>query len=205
MSNPYNAPTADLSQERTSDETYEPLIWSIHGRIGRLRYMAYGLLLIVSAIVFMAVLAAVLSVFGMAVVAVGMVLGYIAMLAVGFVIAKRRLNDMNLTGWYSLLQLLPVAVTLIWLRSPVVQQLAPLAGLVFWAVLIFWPGSKHENDYGLPPCRNSTGVVIGAMIFPALFVIGILAAVSLPAYQKYINQATQIRNPPAPALPDASQ
>ncbi|HEU4777909.1 MAG TPA: DUF805 domain-containing protein [Telluria sp.] len=189
MSNPYNAPTADLSQERAGDETYEPLIWSIHGRIGRLRYLAYGALLLVAVLVLTTTISTMLAVFGPIALMIAAVLAYIPILAVGFTLAKRRLNDMNLSGWLSLLQLLPVACTMIWPRVAMVQLWAPLAGLVFWAWLIFWPGSKQENDFGLPPCRNSTGVVIGALILPAIFIIGIVAALSIPAYQSYMQRA----------------
>jgi hypothetical protein len=41
MSNPYAAPDAVLS-DVAEDETYEPQIFSVNGRIGRLRYLAYS-------------------------------------------------------------------------------------------------------------------------------------------------------------------
>ena len=201
MSNPYNAPNADFSQEQSGDATYEPLIWSIHGRIGRLRYLAYGALLLVAVLVLMAVISTMLAVFGPIVLMVAAVLAYIPILAVGFMLAKRRLNDMNLSGWFALLQLLPFACTMIWPRTPLVQIGAPLAGLVLWAWLIFWPGSKQENDFGLPACRNSTGVVIGALVLPALFAIGIVAALAIPAYQSYMQRALPTPAAVVPAVP----
>ena len=42
MSNPYSMPQADLV-ERAGDETYMPKFFSLSGRIGRVRYLAYGI------------------------------------------------------------------------------------------------------------------------------------------------------------------
>ena len=39
--NPYNAPEAELDSGQ--DELYTPSIFSFNGRIGRLRYLAYGI------------------------------------------------------------------------------------------------------------------------------------------------------------------
>ena len=188
MSNPYNAPAADLSYQSGSDETYEPVVWAINGRIGRLRYLSYSLLQMLIVIPIFGVLMAVLAAMGTKVMMAGMVIAYIPLLAVGFILAKRRFNDMNHSGWLSLLQLIP------------------LVGLFIWLWLVFGAGDKESNDYGQPPGPNTTPVIIGACIFPALFVIGILAAIALPAYQDYVNKAKAAQmQPQVPALPDASQ
>jgi type IV pilus assembly protein PilA len=76
----------------------------------------------------------------------------------------QRAHDMNSTGWLSLI------------------IFVPLAAFVFW----FVPGSRGENDYGKPPPPNSTGAILLACLpLPMFFVVGILAAVSIPAYQDY--------------------
>ena len=41
LDNLYSAPQADLSYVPNVDETYSPKFISIHGRLGRLRYLAF--------------------------------------------------------------------------------------------------------------------------------------------------------------------
>ena len=61
----------------------------------------------------------------------------------------------------------------------------PLVNLMFW----FIPGTDGQNRFGAKTPPNSTGVIVGVWIVPAIFVIGILAAVSIPAYQDYVKRA----------------
>ena len=74
---------------------------------------------------------------------------------------------MNLSGWFSLLALIP------------------LVGLVW----VFKGGTPGANRFGAPPPPNTLGVKIIACVFPLIFVIGILAAIALPAYQQYTVKA----------------
>lgn len=41
MENVYSAPRADLSTAPEDDDTYQPKIWALSGRLGRIRYLAY--------------------------------------------------------------------------------------------------------------------------------------------------------------------
>ena len=54
--------------------------------------------------------------------------------------------------------------------------------------LLFAPGKKEHNNYGPHPVKNPIGIVILALIMP-IVMIGILAAVALPAYQDYVERA----------------
>jgi type IV pilus assembly protein PilA len=74
---------------------------------------------------------------------------------------------MNVTGWLSLIWLIPFGV------------------LVFWLV----PGTTGENTYGKPPPPNTAGVIVLACILPFVAVFGILAAIAIPAYQDYTIRA----------------
>ena len=46
-----------------------------------------------------------------------------------------------------------------------------------------------ENKYGLPPAPNSVLVVIGSLAMPLVAVLGIVAAIAIPAYQDYVQRA----------------
>ena len=50
---------------------------------------------------------------------------------------KRRLNDLDKSGWWQLLYLVPIV------------------NILFALYLLFWPGTKGSNNYGLQPAKNS--------------------------------------------------
>ena len=95
-----------------------------------------------------------------------MLLGVI-MLIVGVLLTIQRCHDFDVSGWLSLLLIVPIAP------------------LVFWII----PGTKGPNRFGNPTPPNSTGVVVLALILPILFFVGIIAAIAIPAYQDYVQRA----------------
>jgi type IV pilus assembly protein PilA len=95
------------------------------------------------------------------------VLGYVAIIVIQFLLTIQRAHDMNVSGWLSLIILIPLAV------------------LVFWLV----PGTRGENDYGKPPPPKTAGVIVLACLAPLLSIGGILAAIAVPAYQDYTIRA----------------
>jgi type IV pilus assembly protein PilA len=94
-------------------------------------------------------------------------LSYLAIFAVQIVLTVRRAHDFDTTGWLALI------------------ALVPLVGLIF----LFIPGTKGENRFGKPPPPNSVGVIILACLLPLIAVVGILAAIAIPAYQDYTIRA----------------
>lgn len=193
MTNPYHAPGADLSKGDAGAAVYDPELFAVNGRIGRLRYMAYSVVLGLLSFLALVVVGAVIGVV-MAVtksnsgVVLAALLGYIPVLAVTFILAKRRLNDMGHSGWLSLL------------------LMVPLVGLFVWLWLMIGAGDPDANKYGPPPSENTTLVIVGACIMPLLLVamIGIMAAVAVPAYQQYLEKAKAAQQRQAPA-PDQYQ
>jgi hypothetical protein len=91
------------------------------------------------------------------------------LMVIAFMLTIQRCHDFNVTGWLSLL------------------MLVPLANLIF----LFIPGTDGPNRFGAPTPPNSVGVLIVAWLFPVVAVIGIIAAVSLPAYQDYTKRAQE--------------
>jgi uncharacterized membrane protein YhaH (DUF805 family) len=168
--NPYNAPGANLSKAGMGAETYEPKVFAINGRIGRLRYLAYTVGLSFGLMILAGILGAIFAAIKSELMMVAMII-YLPAAALSFIMAIRRLNDMDHPGWWSLLSLIP------------------LINLFFFLWLLFAPGDAQANHYGAPPSFNSGGVVAAACILPAIFVIGILAAVTIPAYQSFVLMA----------------
>jgi len=166
--NPYAAPQANVTRGDNNVEEYgEVKVFSPAGRLGRLRYIGYtfGLTILIGILIGIASGLVAVADPTAAVVVAG--LGYIAIIAVQFLLTIQRSHDMNMTGWLSLVSLIPLAV------------------LVFWIV----PGTPGENDYGKPPPPNSAGVVILACLLPFVMIGGILAAIAIPAYQDYTIRA----------------
>jgi len=165
--NPYSAPDAEL--DNGQDELYSPSILSFNGRIGRLRYLAYGIganllmmlvmIPLIGASAFMGGEAAT-STIGM----IGMVVFYAATIVVSVMFGKRRLNDLNRSGWWSVLLFVPII------------NLAPII------YLLFFPGAEGGNNYGPAPQANSIGVLILGWMLPAFMILGIVAAVLIPQF-----------------------
>ena len=158
--NPYAKPNAAVAE--AAEEYQEVKVFATAGRIGRVRYIAYGM----GIYVLFGILGTLLA---MAIGQAGMVVAWIAILVVGFMLTIQRCHDFNTTGWLSIL------------------MLVPLVNLIFW----FIPGTDGPNDYGAKTPPNGVGVIVAALIVPIVAVIGILAAIALPAYQQYQKRAVE--------------
>ena len=189
MNNPYNAPGADLSAHGGDTAPYQPKVFAMNGRIGRVRYIAYSMgvsmALLFGLVIVGALLAMMMGGGNEAMMMLLAVLLYIPLIAVAFIMAIRRVHDMGQSGWMSLLILVPL--------------------VNLW--LLFAPGTHGANEYGPPPVKNSTGVILAAFS-PILLsvVVGILAAIAIPAYQAYVMKAKAAQEQAAPvAVEDAPQ
>ena len=172
LNNPYAAPSADLSQPMNDGQTYEPRMFAMRGRIGRLRYLAYSIVLNILMLVVGGILVGILASMSFAVDLLAVLL-YIPSIIVSLVMAIRRLNDMNQTGWLSVLILVPLVNFFVGL----------------W--LLFGPGTHGSNRYGPAPSPNTTAVKVlawGGLAFGVVLVV-IVAAVAVPAYVKYKQKA----------------
>ncbi|MHB1175037.1 MAG: DUF805 domain-containing protein [Sulfuriferula sp.] len=178
--NPYQVPQSNVDYQGQDDYSEVKLL-SISGRIGRLRYlgysMGYGMLIYMA----FAVLGGITIAMGLPRgIFMGLVgFGYFLVLAMSLMLTIQRAHDFNKTGWLALLVFIP------------------LINLIFW----FIPGTEGENRFGkqTPPNRGVlVWVVIGIV---GIAIIGILAAIAIPAYQTYVHraQAAAQNNLPAPA------
>ncbi len=164
----------------------EPAL-SVKGRFGRLSYLGWHFLLSFTAIIVGFLVLLILSVFsnnnthlfeniGMG---FGLLLlvAYLVFLYFIVIIGIRRLHDLNRTGWLCLL------------------LIVPLVNIIFGLYMLFARGTDGANDYGLPhetqPWEKFCAW-LSILLIPAL---GVLAAISIPAYQDYVKkqQQTQIQ------------
>jgi len=179
--NPYTAPGSAVADATVAYA--EPKFFGT-GRLGRLRYFGYSvmisvLLFIVLGIA-MAVLAPMMSASPEAAGATVMgVYGAVVILSIviSVFLGVQRLHDMGYSGWLWLLLLVPIVNVLMSL------------------FMLFAPGTDGENAYGLPPKPNTTGVYLMALAVPVvmIFIVGVLAAIAIPAYQDYVERAQQMQ------------
>ncbi len=152
-------------------------VWGWRGRIGRLRFLAYGAvayLIYVLAAMAIGVLASLTGGSptedggGLGMIAATIWLLLVPYLVFTVLVMIRRSHDMGWSGWMSLLAFIPFA-GLIWL---------------------FKAGNPGANAYGLPPPPNTFGIKLAAFgLVGVLFFGGILAAIAIPAYQQYVKRA----------------
>jgi uncharacterized membrane protein YhaH (DUF805 family) len=186
INNPYTPPRAEVADINASQSFQEPSFWSSKGRIGRLRYLSYltvGYLVFGLAVFVMGLIGGLgglmgggLGEGGVMAIVVGLlvIVGALAYLFFCILALIQRTHDMGWSGWAALLTLIPL-VALVW---------------------VFMPGTQGDNRFGPPPTPNGVGVIIGALLLPVLFVLmGIMAAVALPAYQDYVQRAQSMQSP----------
>lgn len=175
--NPYAPPRARVADVYQNADEFQPVkTWSAEGRVGRLRYLTH---LVVSYLIFAVVMGIASAVFGAGKmqIAAFVVIGVAGLIYFVYYVLKniQRTHDMNWSGWWSILALIPV-VQLIW---------------------ILVPGTDGSNRYGAPPPPNSLAVKIIGGITAALTVVGTVAifAVAVPAYKAYVQKAkmTQVQ------------
>ncbi|MGC5699685.1 DUF805 domain-containing protein [Pseudomonas sp. NFXW11] len=143
-------------------------VFSFEGRIGRVRYLAWTLVLTVAMLAvvgvgaFFGILTAALLnsslLTGLGI--IGGIVAFIAFLVVSIQISVQRLHDLGWSGW-------------LWLLNFV-----PIVGSIFPLVLMVSPGSNVANRYGAPPPPNTTAVKTLAWMWVALLVLLIVGMVA---------------------------
>jgi len=162
---PYAPPQADVAERVPEYALLKP--FSIEGRIGRLRFLAWSMVLSLVTIavvgVFALIALALVSTDSTAGLIAGGILAFV--LCVVFLIATilisvQRLHDVGWSGW-------------LWLLN-----LVPFVGSFFPLLLVVLPGSGVANRYGAPPPPNSTAVKVLSslwLVLIALMIVGAMA------------------------------
>lgn len=163
--NPYQTPGA---QTADSAEEVQPVrIFSTSGRIGRVRYIAYSIGLSFLFASLAGLLSALLvPIIGEAATLLALA-AWVAIIVISIMLTIQRCHDFDTSGWLSILGLIP------------------LVNLIFW----FIPGTDGPNRFGARTPPNSVLTIVVACIVPAVFILGIVAAIAIPAYQDYVKRA----------------
>ena len=153
---PYAPPQANVAEQLPEFGELKP--FGITGRIGRLRYLAWSLVLIL-------VMAPALGIaaLGMGIsdtVGIILIAGVtLAMVVVSVQIGVQRLHDIGWSGWLYLLNLVPIV------------------GSVFPLLTLLIPGNAGANRYGPPQPPNSTAVKVLASLWLVILLLVVIAAI----------------------------
>ena len=168
--NPYQVPRSNVDHNISGGNDYsEVKVLSIKGRLGRLRYLGYSMGYTLLIYLVSGVLAAITAGMGLPQTVMWGVLGiaYVLAIVLGIMLTIQRAHDFNTTGWITLL------------------ALVPLLNLMF----LFIPGTDGENRFGKKTPPNRGGMIWWILIPLTIMIIGIVAAIAIPAYQSYVNKA----------------
>lgn len=177
--NLYQAPATDVVGQ--FGEFDESSMFSPRGRAGRLRYFGYAIGIGFSTGIIIGVLSGIVGAISgnpnatAGVMAIVSMVAYIVVMAATIIFMIKRLHDLNWTGWLSLL------------------TLVPLVNILFGLILIFAPGNAEPNKYGPPPKPENSVMAVIVITLGLVALIGIIAAVTIPAYQDYVNRAKQVQ------------
>jgi len=167
--NRFAPPGAQVADVVDQDVGVQPVrFWRPSGRMGRLRLLAYSAALYLVFIVVSGVLGGVAGAFGSPRTALALgIVAFVVYLVGGLVLLIQRSHDMDLSGWWSLAAFIPL-VGLLWLVKG---------------------GTPGANRWGAPPPPNGWAVRIIGLVFPVVLVVGVVAAIALPAYVDYTKRA----------------
>ncbi|WJN60096.1 DUF805 domain-containing protein [Pseudomonas sp. SO81] len=167
---PYSTPKSEVGD--AMPEYGELKVFTVNGRIGRVRYLGWSMALMLIALLGYGIAAGAMAVSPIVggILMIPLVIGGVV---VSVMIGVQRLHDIGWSGWLWLLNFVPVV------------------GSVFALLMLVIPGTQGANRYGPPPPPNSGGVIALAWSLLLVPILGILAAISIPAYQEYVDRAEQ--------------
>jgi uncharacterized membrane protein YhaH (DUF805 family) len=166
--NPYAAPRATVADVSAQGPEQAVRVWNPAGRMGRLHYIGYSIgfsFLLGAAAFVVGLVAGAAGSSTLAMVLIGAL--YVAYFALYFQLTVQRCHDMDWSGWLCVIAMIP------------------LVNLLFW----FVPGTAGGNRWGAPPVRGPRWAVWVAGLFVGVMLLGIVAAIALPAYQQYVLRA----------------
>lgn len=158
--NPYQTPEAEVTASDNSAKEQTPKFFATRGRIGRMRYWCYTMSIYLLSFVVAIIASAVGTGMGMSesdlepVATIAMV---IVMLPFSIIFSMRRGHDLGMKSAY------------------VGLMFVPLVNLFYGLYLTFAAGTEQQNEYGLPPSPNSTGLKVGF----GLAILGFIGLIAL--------------------------
>lgn len=156
---PYATPQAQVGERLPEFGELKP--FTTDGRIGRLRFLAWTLVLMLVCAPIFGIAAAGFAL-STAVGVILMVILSVALVIVGVMINVQRLHDIGWSGWLLLI------------------TIVPLVGSVFSLLMLVMPGTNGPNRYGPMPPANTTAVKVLAGLWIVFIVLAVIVGVAMP-------------------------
>ncbi|TVT86760.1 DUF805 domain-containing protein [Pseudomonas sp. H3(2019)] len=180
---PYSPPRAPVGE--ALPEFSELKVFSLQGRIGRLRFLAWSLVALL-------IMGAIAGVFGLSLLSgnqivlstIVCVVAFVAYLYINITISVQRLHDLGWSGW-------------LWFLN-----LVPFIGSLFPFALAVLPGNVGANRYGAPQPPNSTAVKVLCglwLVVIAVIFVGALAGGLSTLTEEYESTSTSSYGSSEPA------
>jgi uncharacterized membrane protein YhaH (DUF805 family) len=164
--NPYATPKAREISNDSNHPPQEVKVFSFKGRMGRVRYIVNFM----GFYILMGVVGAALQAADINFLVFPIGAAYIV---ISVMLTIQRCHDFNTSGWLSILLIIPI-----------------VNFFIFWLV----PGTDGANRWGNKTPPNSILSTILATVLPIIFIVGILAAIAIPQYQKYVERAKAVQS-----------
>ncbi|WP_417663100.1 DUF805 domain-containing protein [Pseudomonas sp.] len=156
---PYAPPQAPVGERLPEFGELKP--FTTDGRIGRLRFLAWTLVLMLVCAPIFGIAAAGFAL-STAVGVILMVILSVALVIAGVMINVQRLHDIGWSGWLLLI------------------TIVPLVGSVFSLLMLVMPGTNGPNRYGPMPPANTTAVKVLAGLWIVFIVLAVIVGVAMP-------------------------
>ncbi|PRY65229.1 uncharacterized membrane protein YhaH (DUF805 family) [Vreelandella songnenensis] len=124
------------------------------GRLGRVRFLTYSLIILTIWATVNSTISVVLQLYYPSwsdVLDICMIFFSVIALVLAMIVCKRRLNDFNTSGWWLLIFFVPIAFPILLL------------------LMLFMPGTSGENRFGATTIKNSNSIYIALFLLVALF------------------------------------
>ncbi|WP_350614396.1 DUF805 domain-containing protein [Pseudomonas sp. HY7a-MNA-CIBAN-0227] len=171
---PYAPPRAAVGEKLPEFATLK--VFTVNGRIGRLRFLAWTLVLTLAMLAVTGVAftigLGIAAASSTAAIVIGTLVGIafgVAFIWVSVQITVQRLHDLGWSGW-------------LWFLN-----LVPFVGSVFPILLMVLPGNTGANQYGAPPPPNSTSVKVLSVLWLALIPL-IFVALLIPGLSGMLDE-----------------
>ncbi|PHV11115.1 DUF805 domain-containing protein [Chitinimonas sp. BJB300] len=161
-------------QDVALDEPPSFLGFSYEGRINRMRYMTYSVLIYAPILGLLLVSTIVEGLIGGT---LAIAIGIIGTILLGWLVLRTmalRLHDLGLSGKW--LWLLPTSLLMLLTGSPIAAAILGLLIGFATLVLCVWPGQRSDNLYGSPNGTNSGGIIFGAVLFVVVNIVYVSVA-----------------------------